>query len=152
MVDCYNSRCKRIWDSTRDFLAVHYKFNKRFDNEFWRACWEKVELGAAQEIVDYYKENGPSGLWRVPLFAETEWRNFGIEGYLALLVGMQVPYRKTFEPDSADREYWKKLREHFRVEAERAYSIPEALELIRSERWEWPGELYKRPQGIGLRK
>jgi hypothetical protein len=65
---------------------------------------------------------------------------------------MQVPYRKTFEPDSADREYWKKLREHFRVEAERAYSIPEALELIRSERWEWPGELYKRPQGIGLRK
>jgi tryptophan halogenase len=152
MRDCYNARSRRIWDSIRDFLAVHYKFNKRFDNPFWRECWEKVDLGAAQEIVDYYKENGPSGLWRVPLFEGAEYRNFGMEGYLALLVGMQIPYQKTFEPDARDREYWQQLRASFKAQAERAYSIREALDLIRSPQWQWPADLYNRPQGIGLRR
>src|SRR5258706_4802836 len=152
MIDCYNLRSQQMWDSTRDFLAVHYKFNKRFDNAFWRECWEKVDLGAAQEVVDYYQENGPSGLWRVPLFQETEYLNFGMEGYLALLVGMQVPYQKTFKPDSRDLEFWKQLKMNFRAEAERAYSIPDALKLIRSPQWQWPGDLYERPQGIGLRR
>jgi len=152
MIDCYNARCRRIWDSTRDFLAVHYKFNKRIDNEFWRECQEKVDLGAAKEIVDYYQENGPSGLWRVPLFQETEWRNFGMEGYLALLVGMQVPYQKTFHPDSREREHWQQLKANFQDEAQRAYSIPQALELIRSAQWQWQPDLYNRPQGIGLRR
>jgi len=150
--DSYNARSRRVWESTRDFLAVHYKFNKRFDNAFWRECWEKVDLGAAEEIVEYYKENGPSGLWRVPLFEGTEYRNFGMEGYLALLVGMQVPYQKTYHPDSREREFWKQLKAGFKADAERAYSIPEALAMIRSPQWQWPADMYKRPQGIGLRR
>ena len=39
--------------------------------------------------------------------------NFGMEGYLALLVGMQVPYQKTFHPDSGDLEFWKQLKANF---------------------------------------
>ncbi|HEV8608045.1 MAG TPA: FAD-dependent oxidoreductase [Tepidisphaeraceae bacterium] len=152
MIDYYNGRGRRMWDSTRDFLAVHYKFNKRFDNPFWRECREKTDLGAAQEIVDYFQDNGPSGLWRVPLFEGTEYRNFGMEGYFAMLVGMQVPYRKTFEPDSRERELWRQLKTNLKAEAQRAYSIREALDLVRSPQWQWPADMYARPQGIGMRR
>jgi tryptophan halogenase len=150
--DCFNARSQRVWDSIRDFLAVHYKFNRRFDNAFWRECWEKVDLGAAEEIVEYYKENGPSGLWRVPLFEGAEYRNFGMEGYLALLVGMQVPYQKSYHPDAGEQEFWKRQKMNFKAQAEQAYSITEALKLIRSPEWQWPADLYQRPQGIGLRR
>src|SRR5258706_5313873 len=94
----YNVRGWQMWDATRDFLGVHYKFNRRFDNPFWRECWEKTDIGNGQEVVDYYQENGPSGLWRVPLFQNTDYRNFGMEGYFSMLVGMEVPYQKTYEP------------------------------------------------------
>src|SRR5258706_3770294 len=50
--ELYNARGKRMWDSTRDFLSVHYKFNKRVDNAFWRECWEKTDIGASVEIVE----------------------------------------------------------------------------------------------------
>jgi tryptophan halogenase len=152
LMDYYNARSRRMWDSTRDFLAVHYKFNKRCDNPFWRECWEKADIGAAAEIVEYFQENGPSGLWRISLFEGTEYRNFGMEGYFALLVGMQVPYQKTFEPDSREKQLWRQLRQSLREEAQRGYSIREALALVRSPHWQWPADMYARPQGIGMRR
>lgn len=148
----YNARGARIWESTRDFLAVHYKFNRRIDNPFWRECWEKTYLGKAQEIVEYYEENGPSGLWRVPLFQTNEYRSFGMEGYFAMLVGMQVPYRKTYEPTAAERQRWGQVQQELKKVAMQAYSTQEALQLVRSPNWEWPMEIFKWPQGIGLRR
>jgi tryptophan halogenase len=150
--ELYNARGKRIWDSTRDFLAVHYKFNTRVDNAFWRECQEKTYLGAAEEIVEYYQENGPSGLWRAPLFQGTEYRNFGMEGYFAMLVGMKVPYRRTYEVSANERQLWSQLQQNFKSAAIQSYSMQEALQLVRSPDWEWPMETFKWPQGIGLRR
>ncbi|HMC10774.1 MAG TPA: tryptophan 7-halogenase, partial [Pirellulaceae bacterium] len=143
---------KRIWDSTRDFLGVHYKLNKRIDNPFWRECWEKVELGAAEEIVEYYKENGPSGLWRIPLFQQTEYKSFSMEGYFAMLVGMKVPYQKTYQPTEAERQLWNGIQQQIKSAAKTAYSIEEMLQLVRSPNWQWPADTFKWPQGIGLRR
>jgi tryptophan halogenase len=148
----FNARCSGIWNSIRDFLAVHYKFNRRLDNPFWRECREKTDIGTAEEIVEYFRENGPSGLWRVPLFQNCEYRNWGMEGYFAMLVGMKVPYRKTYEPTDSERQLWKQLQQEFKAAASRAYSTEEALQLVRSPNWEWPAEIFKWPQGIGLRR
>ena len=150
--ELHNKRSWRIWDSNRDFLAVHYKFNRRFDNPFWRECWEKTDIGAGQELVEYFQENGPSGLWRVPLFQKEEYRSYGMEGYFAMLVGMQVPYHRTYEPDAREREVWSNLQMELKQAAMNAYSVKEALEHVRNPEFEWPKELYNRPQGIGLRR
>jgi tryptophan halogenase len=149
--ELYNRRGMRMWESNRDFLGVHYKFNKRIDNAFWRECWDKTDIGAGEEIVEYYQENGPSGLWRVPLFQQTEYKNYGMEGYFAMLVGMKVPYKKTYEPTAAERELWKTIQMGYKEDAAKAYSVKEALEMVRDPQWQWP-EIFNRPQGIGLRR
>jgi tryptophan halogenase len=150
--ELYNKRGWRVWDSNRDFLGVHYKFNRRFDNPFWRECWEKTDIGAGQELVEYFQENGPSGLWRVPLFQNSEYRNYGMEGYFAMMVGMQVPYKRTYEPEPRELELWKKVQMELKQAAMSAYSVKEALEIVRQPDFQWPKELYNRPQGIGLRR
>jgi tryptophan halogenase len=150
--DLFTKKGWRMWNSNRDFLAVHYKFNRRFDNPFWRECWEKTDLGDGQELVDYYVENGPSGLWRVPLFQETEYRNYGMEGYFAMLVGMQVPYKRTWQPPAHERELWIKIQNEYKSRAQNAYTVNEALAIVRAPQWEWPKNLYNQPQGIGLRR
>src|SRR5258705_11821873 len=152
MRELFNARGMRMWDSVRDFLAVHYKFNTRVDNAFWRECWEKTDIGAAEEIVEYCKENGPSGLWRVPLFQSTEYKNYGMEGYFAMLVGMKVPYRKTYEPTPSERQHWIQIQQHLKAATNQAYSTEEALQLVRSPGWEWPKDVFQWPQGIGLRR
>jgi tryptophan 7-halogenase len=150
--ELYNARGSRIWFCIRDFLAVHYKFNQRVDNSFWRECRESTDLGAAGEVVEYFQDNGPSGLWRLPLLQNTEYFYFGMEGYFAMLVGMKVPYRKTHEPTSEERQLWNRIQQEFKTMARQAYSVKEALELVRSPQWEWPTEIFARPQGIGLRR
>ncbi|MBM3834081.1 MAG: tryptophan 7-halogenase [Verrucomicrobia bacterium] len=35
----------------RNFLSIHYKFNSRIENPFWRACQADVVLHGTQDIV-----------------------------------------------------------------------------------------------------
>src|SRR5439155_447296 len=35
-----NDRIGAHWDFPRWFLAIHYKFNRKLDTEFWRSCRE----------------------------------------------------------------------------------------------------------------
>ena len=59
-VDVYNYEVGRTWDTIRQFLAIHYRFNSRLDTPFWRACRADVDLAGARPLVEYYQENGPS--------------------------------------------------------------------------------------------
>src|SRR5581483_8509675 len=54
----FNKRFALHWDAIRQFLAIHYKFNERLETPFWRACWADADLAGAEEIVEFYRENG----------------------------------------------------------------------------------------------
>ena len=67
----FDSRNARVWDEIRRFLAVHFLV---------RSCASTRPIGrpvaqerrhrqAAQDIVDYYRELGPSVLWRSTLIS-----------------------------------------------------------------------------------
>src|SRR5699024_2544701 len=43
-VRLFNDHNARHWDSVRDFIAVHYKFNARLDTPFWRHCRAETDL------------------------------------------------------------------------------------------------------------
>ena len=47
-------------------------------------------------MLDFYAENGPSGFSRYRLRKSKN--DFGIEGYLVMLVGNRVPYRRNTIP------------------------------------------------------
>lgn len=104
LIDHYNQYNIRQWDDVRDFLAVHYRFNTRCDSPFWQACRADVDLGGAEEIVQTYRENGPSVLLAGMVFHPSN--SFGYEGYLSMLVGQKVPHEKPYAPSDADKQAW----------------------------------------------
>jgi tryptophan halogenase len=82
------------WDYLRWFLALHYRFNRRLDTPFWRACRAEVDVEQHAELLDAFRERGP-------LSYDPAVRNafdypdplWGPEGIDTLLLGQGVPCR-----------------------------------------------------------
>jgi tryptophan halogenase len=147
LVKHYEARMIKQWDQIVNFLAVHYRYNTRLDTPYWRACQNDAELGWAEEIVDYYRAVGPSVIARETLLDYND--QFGMEGYLSMLVGQCVPYRNPYQPSDQERTNWSRIQQAVRNKVASAYTVREALDFVRSEYWQWPPTMYCRPLGRG---
>lgn len=136
----YNRHFGRYWDAIRRFLAVHYKYNTRLDTEFWRAARSSVDLAGAEEICDFYRENGPSMLWEQSLIDPVD--QFGMEGYLTMLIGQQVPHESRYVPTQAETESVRRFQAHCRYEAARGCGVEEALRVVREPEWRWKSDFF----------
>ncbi len=139
-VGVYNCEVGRTWDTIRQFLAIHYRFNRRLDTPFWRACLAEVDLVEARPLVDYYLENGPSLLPRAIVLGNGD--PFGMEGYLAMLVGQKVPYRRVYVPSEEEKRIWDSIRTENHVRAASGLTTSEALAAIRAPSWTWYAGYY----------
>ncbi|MBK1881030.1 tryptophan 7-halogenase [Luteolibacter pohnpeiensis] len=133
LVDFYNRYNAGQWDDTRDFLAVHYKFNTRLDTPFWQTCRADTRLGGAQQMVDSYLENGPSTLLNGIILPPQN--SFGFDGYLAMLVGQCVPHGKPYRPSPEEAARWKRRRDEIGAAAEGAMNIRESIQVLRHAGW-----------------
>ncbi len=133
--DTYSNRDARYWDAIRRFLAVHYKYNTRLDTPFWREARERTDLAGAENVVEYYQENGPDRTWTDTLIDPVD--QFGSEGYLTMLVGQQVPYANRHAITPAEAEAMRELREGHRKNASMGYFAEQALPIVRSTKWQW---------------
>ena len=70
-----------------------------------------------------------------------------MEGYLSLLVGQQVPYRRTYTPDEQAIRTWEGIKLTVRDKVAQAYTVREALQVIRLPYWTWPKGIYDVPMG-----
>jgi tryptophan halogenase len=131
----YNRFITQHWDDVRDFLAVHYRFNDRLDTPFWQTCRAEVDLAGATEVVDYYRENGPSALARTLVLNPNN--PYGLEGYLAMLVGQRVPHARPYVPSTPERKLWLQYRDEFLLAAKRGFDVKQTLEAIRRPGWSW---------------
>jgi tryptophan 7-halogenase len=132
----YNVANGLFWDSIRGFLALHYKFNARLDTPFWQHCRQHTDLASAAPIAEYYQENGPDGSWGPTLLGHPH-DQFTISGYITMLAGMKVPYRRTWQPSDRDRAAFNLQRQKFKDLAMKAMTVREALAAIRSPNWVW---------------
>ena len=130
MAAVYNRRVARTWDDIRRFLAIHYRYNRRLDTEFWRACLEKTDLADAEEFVAYYTENGPSGAWGQNLIGGRD--AFGFEGYLSMMVGQQVPYRQVFQVTDRERQIFSQVLDQNRKQAASGLTLRQSLDVVHS--------------------
>jgi tryptophan halogenase len=145
LIKHYEKRLNKQWDQIVSFLSVHYKFNTRFDTPYWRACQNDTDIGWAEEIVECYREIGPSVVTRETLLDYHD--QFGMEGYLTMLVGQAVPHRNPFHASEQERLNWIRIQHAVRNKVAVAFTVPEAFEVIRSETWQWPHNLYAREPG-----
>jgi len=132
----FNKRVASNWSGIRDFLAIHFRFNTRLDTPYWRECREKADLGPAAEFLEYYRENGPSVLWQSTLLPPDD--QFGMEGYISMLVGMQVPTHSPYLPSNQEKAIWNQIRAIYREQALAGFTASEAMAIVRSPQWQWP--------------
>ena len=135
LASLYNQFMGARWDEIRDFLAIHYRFNKRLDTPFWQSARNDTKLHGAESIVKFYVENGPSLLGEKILLSENN--QFGIEGYLAMFVGMNVEHQKMHEPCDEELSRLTAHRSNNAQSAGSGVSVKEALKMIRDPRWRW---------------
>ena len=134
-IACTNADHGMEWDAIRRFIAIHYKYNARLATPFWRECREKTDLAGAERIVEYWQENGPASYWARTLFEEHD--QFGFAGYATLLMGQQVPFRKTRTPTDAEWKTWERFRQKNKDAALRAMTVKDSLDAIHSPKWTW---------------
>lgn len=117
------------WDYLRWFLALHYKFNRKRDTEFWRTCRETADVSGMQDLLDHHAAVGP---WdgneeAYQLVADP---TFGSPGLLITLLGQQVPC----PPPAALKvspARWEEWKAENRSIASRALLQAEALDVVR---------------------
>jgi tryptophan halogenase len=129
----YNDGMARAWDEIRDFLAFHYRFNTLRDTPFWRHCQRETPLGDFTGVYEAYRRNGPGpGLINALPFRPNL---YGIEGYLAHLVGMRVPFERKTTPPAAERARFEHKRSRIRAAVAASATCAETLAAIRSGDW-----------------
>jgi tryptophan 7-halogenase len=135
LVQLYNDYNTRAWDDIRDFLAVHYKFNTRLNTPFWQAARNDTALHGAEFLVEFYRQNGPSVVAGAQLLHPSN--SFGMDGYLAMLVGQNVPHAKPYTPTPKERDLWRNRCNVWATEAKRGFDVKQCLDAIRSPRMKW---------------
>jgi tryptophan halogenase len=140
----YNKQAAGAWEDTREFLGVHYKFNTRLDTPFWQECRASTDLGEAQELVDYYQDNGP--ILFGPSLINRSNSVFGVEGYMNMLVGQKVPHRGQYVPSPEELRRWSAIQQQNKDQASQALTVAQSLAETRSPDWEWDNSFYRRGQ------
>jgi tryptophan halogenase len=125
----YNHLNAGIWCQIRDFLALHYRFNDRLDTGFWQRCRSELPLHDLEPLVDFYRGNGPSAINAGHLDGGNP---FGIEGQLAILVGLRVPHRKPYLPSTSEKARWNRHCEQYRAIARAGMDMKEVLTRLAS--------------------
>lgn len=133
----YNDFFAASWDEIRNFLCIHYRFNTRLDNPFWRHCRADVDVSAVQGLLEFYEENGPTRLCRHLIGNRGQEMGvhsaFGVEGYLVILTGNKVPYKKQHTPTDEEWQRWKAHKTELAEAARNGLTVEESLAYIRAD-------------------
>jgi tryptophan halogenase len=122
-----NDRIGAHWDFLRWFLAIHYKFNRKLDTEFWRSCRELVDASGMAALIAHFQEHGP---WRSAdeIGSLVDDPTFGENAILTLLLGQKVDAPRV--PSRYSSAGWAARMGDQRAIVARAYSQADALALL----------------------
>jgi tryptophan halogenase len=136
--ELYNKSWADTWDELRDFLSLHFRFNTLLDTPYWQHCNNDADISTVKPLLDFYEENGPTGFCRYKL--GNTGSQFGVEGFLVMLVGNKVPYRNRHRATELEWNVINRRRAAFKEHAQRSLSVGEALAYIRHPNWRWNNE------------
>ncbi len=120
----------RVWDDIRNFLSIHFAFNRKRDTPFWKHCQENTNLSDAQTLLDFYLDCGPSSMASELIPSNSVFRH---AGYLAMLIGQHVPSDYEFVMSPMEHDQWSEIRRRVRSTAMEALPVDDGLSLIRRQ-------------------
>jgi flavin-dependent dehydrogenase len=118
------------WDYLRDFLALHFKFNKKFDSIYWKDCRAEADVSSIQWMIDLYNETGllssaDNSLKRMILDSIKD-DIFGLEAFDVMMMGQGV-LPKNFDLTMRNRRAWEAQQKNWR--SIRSLTVPIAKDL-----------------------
>ena len=134
----FNRAWAATWDEVRDFLSLHFWANPRLDTPYWQHCRHDTDISRYAPLLEFYRDNGPSGFARYHLAGTGS--QFGIEGFLVMLVGCRVPHRSQHAITDAEWQIVNRRRAQFRARAQHGLDVKESLAFIRNPNWRWFAE------------
>lgn len=141
MRDLFNRIAGQSWDDIRNFLSLHYRYNTRLATPFWKRCLNEVDIEGIRPLLEFYAENGPTGLCRNMVGSvgtSTGLHSaFGVEGYLVMLVGNKIPFKRKYVPTPAEWRIWQAHRADVSRQAAAGLTVEESLGYIRHPAWRW---------------
>jgi tryptophan halogenase len=137
--ELFNRVWSETWDELRDFLSIHYRFNTLLNTPYWKQCQNDADISRLEPLLEFYAENGPTGFGRY--YLNNTGSQFGIEGFLVMLVGNRVPYRNRHNVADWERRIIEQARAQFQMQAtQQGLDVRQALAYIRHPQWRWFGE------------
>ena len=133
--DCFNQMAGNYFDNIRDFLALHYKLNTRLDNPFWKHCREDTEMGGLLPLLEAYRKKGPC--LELKELTPMQSNPYRLDGVLVMLLGNRTPYEARPQITPAERAIWNHFRGTMLTLAVQGVPVKEALQAIRSPKWQW---------------
>ena len=127
LIESANQRYRQLWDEVRDFLAIHYRFNRRKNTPFWQHCREATYLAGAQDLVNLYEEAGPTSLCSTTLDGG---HLFGYDGFMSILVGSRAPTRYANRMSIDDLRRWHACQTKNQQAASNALTVRDALDRL----------------------
>jgi len=98
------------WDYLRDFLSIHYKFNKKFDTPFWKDCREYTDISGIKDMVDLYYDIGPLSYANKNLLrminSSVKDNIFGLVGFDVIMMG-QGEMPKNLDRNIRNKHIWE---------------------------------------------
>ena len=86
-------------------------------------------------LLEFFKENGPTGFTRY--FLNRLGNQFGIEGFLVLLVGQRIHYQNRHTSTAEEWEALDARRAQFKAQAAQGLDVKEALTFVKHPQWRW---------------
>jgi hypothetical protein len=63
---------------------------------------------------------------------------FGPEGWVTMLIGQNVPYRRKYQPSETERRTWKKIQASNWALSAAGIGVAEMSKIVRSPDWQFP--------------
>ncbi len=128
--DRLNRSMNGLWDQLRWFLAIHYKFNRRLDTDFWKAVRADADISGAEERLGLFRERAPLSD-RPSLFYSVIPPDFfsSDHAFDTILIGQRVDARLG-SPRSSAEEWDRKVALRRKI-VDRTIGQAEALPLLR---------------------
>ena len=114
-IDSLNKEISENWDSFKAFLAVHYKFNEKYDTAFWKEIRQSVSLDRAEKILKLYQHKAPlsySHFGNSSGHSALEDLVFNSYSYDSLLMGQKLIPEHPPQPRFSEEELDEKLESY----------------------------------------
>jgi tryptophan halogenase len=154
-----NAGLGQQWDAIRWLLALHYRFNTRYDTPFWKGVRASADVSGFTTLLEVYAGGAPLSRRNVlvrDVLNRVAPTFFGLFGIDYLLLGQQVPTRRLPMAEPLERWWARKHAADVLVgsamsqrEALAAFDAhPELNHQLLSDEDSWAGSAIARRVGL----